>query len=47
MPRNDTVLTPTPRSENWGKGNFDGIRRVFGKAIDVAGSTKQNFEFLD
>ena len=39
MPRNDTVRTPTPTKVNVGSGDFELMRRVFGNAMDVAGST--------
>jgi hypothetical protein len=39
MPRNDTVLTPTPTRENFGSGTLEGIVRVVGNSIEVAGST--------
>jgi hypothetical protein len=38
MPRNDTVLTPTPTRVKIGKGTLDGIRRYVGNWISVAGS---------
>jgi hypothetical protein len=38
MPRNETVLTPTPTSENFGSKVLAGILRVVGNSIEVAGS---------
>jgi hypothetical protein len=38
MPRNDTVLTPRPTSENFGSGFFEAIMRVVGNSMEVAGS---------
>lgn len=39
MPKNDTVLTPTPINVKPGRGVLDGIVKLFGNAMLVAGST--------
>jgi len=44
MLKNETVLTPTPTRESLGIGVFEGIVRVVGNSIEVAGSAMAHFK---